>query len=148
MLNHWKVGPKLYLIVGLLAVVAAAIGYLGVDAMRNYNDKVRMIDRASNREIIGERVNGLIYAVVMDSRGIYMAGSRQESEKYAPLVVSNLARIGELMRQWAMLIEPEDATLMQRADARVKEFTQFRSELVRLSRDGTLAESRTYGDND
>jgi methyl-accepting chemotaxis protein len=76
MLNHWKVGPKLYLIVGLLAVVAAAIGYLGVDAMRNYSDKVRMIDRASKREIIGERVNGLIYAVVMDSRGIYMAGSR------------------------------------------------------------------------
>jgi methyl-accepting chemotaxis protein len=148
MLNHWKVGPKLYLIVGLLAVVAAAIGYLGVDAMRNYSDKVRMIDRASKREIIGERVNGLIYAVVMDSRGIYMAGSRQESEKYAPLVLSNLAHIGELMKQWAMLIEPEDATLMQRADARVKEFVQFRTELVRLSRDATLVESRAYGDND
>jgi methyl-accepting chemotaxis protein len=52
--------------------------------MHTYNEKVRLIDRASNREILGERVNGLIYAVVMDSRGIYMSDSVPESEKYAP----------------------------------------------------------------
>src|SRR5882724_10344722 len=82
MLNQWKIGPKVYLVVGLLAVVAAAIGALGVDAMRTYNEKFRLIDRASNREILGERVNGLIYAVVMDSRGIYMSETLPESEKY------------------------------------------------------------------
>ena len=58
MLNQWKIGPKVYLVVGLLALVAAAIGGLGVDAMHTYNEKVRLIDRASNREILGERVNG------------------------------------------------------------------------------------------
>ena len=40
MLNNWKIGPKLYLIIGLLAAVAAGIGSLGVDAMRTYNEKL------------------------------------------------------------------------------------------------------------
>jgi hypothetical protein len=46
MLNGWKIGPKLYLIVGFLAAVAAAIGFLGIDAMRNYNDQVGLISSA------------------------------------------------------------------------------------------------------
>src|ERR1700761_9420693 len=113
MLNSWKIGPKLYLLVILLAGVAAAIGYLGVDAMRKYNDQVRLIDRASSREIIGERVNGLIYAVVMDSRGIYMSATTAESEKYAPPVLANLDRISELMKQLTALINRADANVME-----------------------------------
>jgi methyl-accepting chemotaxis protein len=99
MLNQWKIGPKVYLVVGLLALVAAAIGALGVDAMHTYNEKVRLIDRASNREILGERVNGLIYAVVMDSRGIYMSDTLPESEKYAPPLLKNLEQIKDLMKR-------------------------------------------------
>ena len=37
---------------------------------------------------------------------------------------------------------------MERANARVDEFIRFRTELVRLSREATLAESRSWGDND
>lgn len=148
MLGRWKIGSKLYLIVGLLAVIAAAIGSLGADAMRNYNEKVRLIDRASNREFIGERVNGLIYAVVMDSRGIYMSTTRKESEKFAPPLLANLARVAELMQRWSALVEPDDAALMERANARVEEFIRFRTELVRLSREASLPAARAYGDND
>jgi methyl-accepting chemotaxis protein len=148
MLNQWKIGPKVYLVVGLLALVAAAIGGLGVDAMHTYNEKVRLIDRASNREIIGERVNGLIYAVVMDSRGIYMSDTLPESEKYAPPLLKSLEQIKNLMKRWTTLIEPQDAATMERANARVEEFIEFRSELVRLSRESTHAEARSYGDND
>lgn len=72
-LSRWKLGPKIYLVVALLALLTALIGVLGIDAMHTYNDKVYAIDRASARAIVGERVNGLIYAVVMDSRGIYMS---------------------------------------------------------------------------
>ena len=148
MLGRWKIGSKLYLIVGLLAVIAAAIGYLGADAMRNYTEKVRLIDRASSREFIGERVNGLIYAVVMDSRGIYMSASRKESEKFAPPLLANLARVADLMKRWTALVEPDDAALMERADARVDEFIRFRTELVRLSREASLPAARAFGDND
>jgi methyl-accepting chemotaxis protein len=90
-------------VVGFLAAVAAGIGLLGADAMRTYNDKVQEIDRASGRAIFGEQVNGLIYAVVMDSRGIYMSSTTAESEKFAPLLLANLTRIELFLRKAAKL---------------------------------------------
>ena len=33
LLKNWKIGPKLYLVVLLMAVLAATIGYLGIDAI-------------------------------------------------------------------------------------------------------------------
>ncbi|HEY0525036.1 MAG TPA: methyl-accepting chemotaxis protein [Stellaceae bacterium] len=132
----------------LLSVVAACVGGVAITGFQRYNDLVGRIDHASSRATIGERVNGLIYAVVMDSRGIYMSRSVQESEKYAPLVLLNLQKIERLMVQWTALIEPEDKATMDRANDRVDEFIRFRTELVRLSREATLPEARAWGDND
>lgn len=146
-LNRWKLGPKIYLVVTFLAVVTAIIGALGVDAMLTYNRKVGEIDRASSRDIIGERVNGLIYSVVSDSRGIYMSTTTQQSEQFAPLIEQNLIRIAQLMKQWTALTEPEDQAVMERANARIDEFIRFRTELVHLSRQATLPEARAFGDN-
>jgi len=84
----------------------------------------------------------------MDSRGIYMARDTAESEKYAPLIIQTLRKIEGLMKEWTSLIRPEDKATMERANARVAEFVRFRSELVRLSREATLPESRAFGDND
>ena len=100
LLNRWKMGPKIYLVVCLMALVTAVIGGIGVDAIWTYNNRVQEINRASDRAVIGERVNGLIYAVVMDSRGIYMSSSTAESEKFAPLVLTEFGahrRIDEAM---------------------------------------------------
>jgi methyl-accepting chemotaxis protein len=147
-IGRWKIGLTLYLVVGLVALVAAGVGFLVADSGRNVNDRVAEIDRAASRAVIGEQVNGLIYAVVMDSRGIYMSSSAKESEKFAPPLLRNLDRIGALMREWTAQAEPEDRAIMGRANARVDEFVKFRTELVRLSRDSSLANARVWGDND
>ena len=68
--------------------------------------------------------------------------------KYAPLILKNLAALKQKMAEWTEFTEPEDAALMQRANARADEFIKFRSELVRLSREATLPEARGFGDND
>jgi methyl-accepting chemotaxis protein len=146
--KFWGLGPKIYSVVILLSAVTAAVGIVAITGFQTYNDKVREIDRASARAAVGERVNSMIYAVVMDSRGIYMSADIKESEKYAPLVLQNLRKIEQLMRQWTDLIGPEDKATMDRANARVAEFVRFRSELVRLSREATLPEARAFGDND
>jgi methyl-accepting chemotaxis protein len=146
--SRWKIGLTLYLVVGLVALVAGGVGFFVGDVARNGNDRIAQIERASSRAVIGERVNGLIYAVVMDSRGIYMATNFRESEKFSPLLLKNLERIGALMRDWTVLAEPEDRAIMSRANARVDEFIKFRTELVRLSRETSLANARVWGDND
>jgi methyl-accepting chemotaxis protein len=143
-----KLGPKIYSVVLLLALVAAAISYVGIDAMWTYNRRVHQMEHVTHAAIVGEQVNGLILAVVMDSRGIYMARDHAEAEKYAPLILKNLAIIKQKMAEWTDFSEPEDKEQMDRANARADEFIAFRSELVRLSREATLDESRNFGDND
>jgi methyl-accepting chemotaxis protein len=148
MLKNWGIGPKLYLVVALLALVAAAIGWLGIDAMQTYARGMAELGRASERTVVSEQVNGLIYEIVMDSRGVYMSGTPEESENYAPLILKTLSQLDALMKRWTSLIDPRDQTSMDRANARVQEFIRFRTELVRLSRQATLAEARAFGDND
>ena len=146
--KFWRLGPKIYSVVILLSAFTAGVGIVAITGFQTYNAKVREIDQASTRAVISERVNTMLYAVVMDSRGIYMARDTAESEKYAPLIIQNLRKIEGLMKEWASLIRPEDKATMERANARVAEFVRFRTELVRLSREATLPESRAFGDND
>jgi methyl-accepting chemotaxis protein len=146
--NYSKVAPRIVSVVVLLSLVAAVLAYVAISGFEEYNRQVQQIDRASARAVIGERINGLIYQVVMDSRGIYMSADRNESEKYAPLVLQGLAKMHDQMDKWAALTGPAQAATMARAQARLNEFITFRNELVRLSREATLPEARAYGDND
>ncbi len=143
-----SLATRILAVVVFLSLVAAAVGLTGVDTLKTYSAQVKVFDRAAQREVIGERINRLIYETVMDSRGIYMARDHAEAEKYAPLVLNTLARVPPLMRDWTELVEPEDMEVMQRANARIAEFIGFRSELARLSREATLPEARAFGDND
>ena len=100
LLNHWKLGPKIYLVVVLLALVTAAIGALGVDAIQTYNQNVNAISRASRNAMMGEKIMGLIDAVSMDSHSVTTSATNADAEKFAPQIVQNLQRIGDLRQQW------------------------------------------------
>jgi hypothetical protein len=84
------IAVKLGAAVGLLAVTAAAVAWCGLYAISVYNAKVSAMQRASDRAIIGEQINGLINAVVMDSRGLYIAKTAQEIRSGPPGCASPL----------------------------------------------------------
>ncbi len=148
MFKRLGLGPKIYLVVILLALVAASISWVGIDAMQTYNRRVHQLQHYAHAAIVGEQVNGLILGVVMDSRGIYMARDHAEAEKFAPLILRQLASMKQKMKEWTDFAEQEDMGQMDRANARADEFIKFRTELVRLSREATIEEARAYGDND
>jgi len=139
---------KIYGIVALLAaltLLATGIGYTG---MQSYHDQVAAMARASERALLGERIDGLVTAVVMDSRGIYMAANKAEAEKFNPGLLNNLTRLGELTQQWLALAPADRREQFGTAADKVSEFIRFRSELVRLARENTVQEARLFGDND
>ena len=59
------------------------------------------MERASERATIGEKVNGLINGVVMDSRGLYLSNDAAEIDKFSKPLLENLARIEDLMSKWS-----------------------------------------------
>ncbi|MEI8396952.1 MAG: bacteriohemerythrin, partial [Rhodospirillaceae bacterium] len=100
------------------------------------------------RPSLGERVNGLVLAVVMDSRGIYMAQSPAESEKYALPLLATLEQLRSALNNWRNAFPPNRRDEFSAAEQATETFIRFRTELVRLSREKTLPEARAFGDND
>ena len=115
-----------------LGVVALLVGVIGVHAVYNTNKEVRALEAGANRAIFAERANSLVYAVVMDSRGIYMSSKATDRANYGAGVMKFLAELDVNMAAWKEHVAPEDREDFVRAQARAQEFIQFRTELVRL----------------
>src|SRR5260370_40257237 len=68
-----SLAAKLYSIFALFAVLTAAITILSDYNTRRNAELTEAIETASRSALNVERVNSLLYAVVMESRGVYMS---------------------------------------------------------------------------
>jgi methyl-accepting chemotaxis protein len=146
--SNLRVGAKIYVVVTLLSVVAAVIGWMGIDAMRTYNAQVDVISRASKRAFLSEKVNGIIYAVVMDSRGIYMSRDAKEVDKFGKPLLANLRLLEETVKEWKALVPDDQRAEFTKLEDHAATFVKFRTELVRLGVEVGNPTAREYGDND
>lgn len=99
-------------------------------------------------QVLLERINGLIYAVVMDARGIYMSSDKSKAQPFGDGILKNLAELEAQSKALASqaLDAEKDATVG--VLALVGDFVRFRSETVRLSRSVSTEAAREQGDND
>ncbi len=147
-LVNFHIGTKIYSVVGLLSVVSICIAGLALSAMATYNRQVAEMQNASQRAFIGEQINTMIYAVVMDSRGVYMARDRAEAEKFGNPLIKNLRVIEKLMQAWQELLPEARKHETDKAWDNVKKFVEYRSETVRLGVESGSSAAREFGDND
>src|SRR5437764_7265792 len=95
-----------------------------------------------------QRVDALIYAVVMESRGIYMSSDVPTAKVYGDGLLAFNDRIGALLRDWRRPTRAEDAALFEPFAERLQQFRDFRRELVRRGVEINPAAGREWGDND
>ena len=131
-----------------LGVVALLVGVIGVHAVYNTNKEVRALEAGANRAIFAERANSLVYAVVMDSRGIYMSSKATDRADYGAGVMKFLAELDANMAAWKEHVASEDREDFVRAQTRAQEFIRFRTELVRLGNEVGQVAAREWGDNE
>jgi methyl-accepting chemotaxis protein len=147
-LRSLKTATKIYTIVGLLAVLSAAIALMGLRALDQYRETVNEMENASQRAILGERINGLIYAIVMDSRGVYMSETTADAAKFAKGMRENLGVFDHDMKAWqALLPEGRRGELDDLMEAG-RQFHAYRTELARVSDEDSPQAARAFGDND
>ncbi len=139
---------KIVAVVAVLATVALLATGLGVFGVMSYHDEVAAMARASERALLGEQMDKLVTAAVMDSRGIYMSADRKEAEKFAVPLLKSLETLKQKKTEWLARASARDRERFDEAANKVDEFIRFRSEIVRLSRNVGLEDARAFGDND
>jgi PAS domain S-box-containing protein len=94
------------------------------------------------------RVNGLIYAIVMESRGIYMSSDRTTIREYGDQLLKRNRELAEVMGTWQAPPGADDAAQFAAFKKRIEQFMDFREELVRRAVEIGPAAGRAWGDND
>ncbi|MCS6853466.1 MAG: hypothetical protein NZ523_01740, partial [Elioraea sp.] len=104
LLSDRPIASKLALALGVVALVACGVLAGAALGLRTYDRAVRDLQNASERAQIAERLNGLVYAVVMDSRGIYMSPSSERARPFAEGMRRFLAQMEADIARWQALM--------------------------------------------
>lgn len=95
-----------------------------------------------------EKTNGLVYAVVMESRGLYMTDDKKRIEQFGGGLERHLKTLQTTMEEWRGLVGEVDQVNFQEAEKQAKIFIELRTQLVAGARAQGSKAAREIGDND
>lgn len=94
------------------------------------------------------RVNALIYAIVMESRRIYMSTDPGTVKRYADELIRRNRELAGVIAEWEKTADSSDEPRFPEFKRRILQFIDFRNELVRRATQISPASGRAWGDND
>ena len=146
--GRFTLATKLYAIFALFALLTAAIALLSDYNSRRSADLASAIETANAAALNVERVNSLVYAVVMESRGVYMSTEPKVVKKYGDGLLKFNEQILDVVKRWETIVKADDAEQFATFKKRIEQFVEFRKELVRRGVEINAAAGREWGDND
>ncbi|WP_049810227.1 methyl-accepting chemotaxis protein, partial [Bradyrhizobium japonicum] len=146
--GRFTLAIKLYAIFALFALLTAAIATLSDYNSRRSAELTSAIETANAAALNVERVNSLVYAVVMESRGVYMSTEPAVVKKYGEGLLKFNAQILDVVKRWETIVKADDAEQFATFKKRIEQFVEFRKELVRRGVEINAAAGREWGDND
>jgi methyl-accepting chemotaxis protein len=139
---------KLYSVFALFALLTAAITALSDYNTRRSAELTQSIETASQAALNVERVNSLVYAVVMESRGIYMSTELPVIKKYGEGLRKFSDQLLGIVKNWESIVRADDAQQFAVFKKRIDQFVEFRKELVRRAVEISPEAGREWGDNE
>ncbi|MBI5261947.1 MAG: HAMP domain-containing protein [Bradyrhizobium sp.] len=146
--SRLSLATKLYSIFALFALLTAAIAALSDYNSRRSAELTEAIETANAAALNVERANSLVYAVVMESRGIYMSTDPAVVKKYGEGLLKFNDQILSVVKKWEGIVKADDAEQFTSFKKRIEQFVDFRKELVRRANEISPAAGREWGDND
>ncbi|WP_291295046.1 methyl-accepting chemotaxis protein [Elioraea sp.] len=142
------IGARIYMAIALMALVTLVSLGIGLAELRAYDRTLLAVKNAGERTAIAERLNGLVYAVVMDSRGIYMSADTERAKPFAAGLRRFLGGVEREVAAWEALLPAEQRAGFAPVKAGAADFVRLRGELARLGTEVSIAEAIRIGNND
>lgn len=143
-----SIRAKLFFVIAFLGLVPACAAGVTLLVLSHVDRDNARLDRANRGVIHLEQINGLVYNVVMESRGIYMSRDWTVAEPFAKNLLAALAQMRTVVAKWNDDVIEEQRSNVAALREKIDQFATFRTELVRLAREENTAAARTFGDND
>ena len=125
-----SIATKLYAIFALLATATVVLAVVAVVNARHQTVLTSQFEAAYQGERNVERINGLIYAVRLESRGIIMSGSAEAVKPFVANVTQYDQRIGEVVAAWQPVVTAADQGRFSALAERIQQFREFTHALV------------------
>jgi methyl-accepting chemotaxis protein len=147
-MSKLSLAAKLYAIFGLFAVLIAAITALSDYNSRRSTELMDAVETASRAALNVQHVNSLVYAIVMESRGVYMSTDKSGASKFGEGLLKFNEQLLAVIASWEQLVQADDSAQFAVFRKRIEQFVDFRKELVRRGVEIGPAAGREWGDND
>jgi methyl-accepting chemotaxis protein len=139
---------RVFALIVILSILPIACFAITAYSMMRGSAAEEKLDAANKGAVYLARINGDVFAVVMESRGIYMSPDWKTAEPFAAGLMRDLADINKLVQSWQQVVIESERPRMETLSASIDQFVKFRTELVRLAREESTAQARVFGDND
>jgi methyl-accepting chemotaxis protein len=146
--SRLSIAARLYSVFALFALLTAATTVLSGYNTRRNAELTEAIETANRAALNVERVNSLVYAIVMESRGVYMSAEPAVLKKYGDGLLKFNDQILAVVKNWEAIVQADDAEQFAAVKKRIDQFVDFRRELVRRGVEIGAAAGREWGDND
>jgi methyl-accepting chemotaxis protein len=143
-----RIKTKIFALVGALSLVTLATAGIGISTLRTYNKAVEDVRTSDARALYGERLNRLVTAVVMESRGVYAARDTQHAKQFAQGIGNFLKDIDALLARWEPIVAPENKAIFDKLKSDAAAFKTFRTETARLGTEVSPKAADEQGNND
>ena len=142
-----SVAEKVYSIAGFLAIVTTFLLVMSIQTVRLQTTYRHMYATSAEAAIGAGRINALIYAIVMESRGIYMSADRRAVKQFADGLVRRNGELAEAVKAMERTVGDDDGELFSTFRQRIAQFIDFRQEVVRRGLEISPAAAREWGDS-
>jgi PAS domain S-box-containing protein len=147
-LRKLSIADRIYAIVTALAIVTTLLLVMSVQSVRLQTAYRNQLATSTTAALNVERVNGLIYAIVMESRGVYMSTDPAKVKLYGNAILSRNRDLSKVVVDWQRAVRGDDVEQFAVFKKRIDQFIDFRAELVRRAVEISPAAGRQWGDND
>ena len=144
-LPHFSIATKLYAIFALLATMTVGIAAVAVVNADRHATLTERFGAAFKGGQNIEQINGLIYALVMETRAIYLAEDAGIAQDHAKAIVKFNERLSDALKGWQQSLQSEDGDRFREISGRVRIVQDSSRELVRRLNQAGLASARQMG---
>jgi len=124
-LPRLSIASKLYAIFALLATATVALALIAAVNSRRHAALTAEYKTVLQGAQNVERLNGLIYAVRLETRGVIMSVDPDQAKTFAARASAYRDRINETVTHWRSVVRPENAEQFAALAERIEQFQAF-----------------------